>query len=137
MAAGWLGRQVEVCVEAPRGTVVKRRADGRIDFISPVPVPFHYGHVVGETGGDGDPLDAILVGAGVRRGHRGRYTVRGVVHFVDQGQVDDKLVCGEVGPGQRVAVELFFAVYVPAKRALQRWRGTGGWTGLRGIEWVI
>ena len=51
--------EYHIYIETPRGSFVKRNEHGRVDFISPVPCPFHYGHVIGFDGGDGDPLDAL------------------------------------------------------------------------------
>lgn len=132
----WLGRTVEVIVEAPRGSFVKRRPDGRVDLRSPLPLPWNYGSVVGEVGGDGDPLDAILTGPRRARGHREVTRVVGVVHFVDAGAVDDKLVCGAIGPAGRLAVAAFFRVYTPLKRLLAWRRGQVGPTGVRTIVWA-
>lgn len=136
MATDWLGAWVEVSIDAPRGTFVKRRADGRVDFVSPIPTPFNYGDVPGEWGGDGDPLDALVVGARLPRGHLGRWRVVGVVAFLDGGLVDDKLVCGDAGPLTRRAVEAFFTVYAVAKRALRRARGGAGETRYLGTRWL-
>lgn len=136
MATDWLGAWVEVSIDAPRGTFVKRRPDGSVDFVSPLPTPFNYGDVPGEWGGDGDPLDALVVGPRLPRGHRGRWQVVGVVSFVDGGLTDDKLVCGEVGPRTRAAVEAFFTVYALAKRALRWSRGGAGVTQYRGARWL-
>jgi inorganic pyrophosphatase len=107
-----------------------------VDVVSPLPVPWNYGHVEGELGGDGDPLDALLLGPAVRVGHRCRARVVGVVHFVDAGLVDDKLVCGALPPGGRWAVRAFFLAYTALKRGLQRARGRAGFTGVRGIDWA-
>jgi inorganic pyrophosphatase len=37
--------EVEVVIEVPRGSFLKRRSTGHIDFISPLPCPFNYGSV--------------------------------------------------------------------------------------------
>lgn len=135
MEPSWIGRRVRVVVEAPAGSFLKRRPDGAIDVVSPLPVPWNYGRVDGERGGDGDPLDAILWGRRRPAGHVEEATVAGVVHFVDAGEIDDKLVCGAVGPLGRHAVAAFFAVYVRFKRLLHAARGRRGETAVRGIEW--
>lgn len=132
----WLGAWVEVLIDAPRGTFVKRRADGSVDFVSPLPTPFNYGDVPGEWGGDGDPLDAVVLGPRLPRGHRGRYRVVGVVAFTDAGRTDNKLVCGHAGPGARAAIVAFFTTYAVAKRALAWWRGLPGDTTFHGVRWA-
>src|SRR5690242_10055053 len=50
--------EVEVVVEVPRGSFLKRGSTGQIDFISPLPCPFNYGSVLSHIGQEGDLLDA-------------------------------------------------------------------------------
>jgi inorganic pyrophosphatase len=54
--------QVEVVIEIPRGSFLKRGWDGSVDFISPFPCPFNYGAIQDYIGGDGDLLDAVVLG---------------------------------------------------------------------------
>ena len=42
-----------IYIETPKGSFVKRNEQQRIDFVSPLPCPFNYGHIKGEVGGDG------------------------------------------------------------------------------------
>lgn len=135
MDPSWLGREVEVEVEAPAGSFVKRRPDGTVDVVSPLPVPWNYGFVPGAEGGDGDPLDALLLGPRRPRGSRHRGVVLGVVHMVDAGATDDKLVVGR-GPAPRRAIRAFFTLYVVFKRVLYRLRRTPGPTRVEGIRWA-
>lgn len=136
MDGDWLGRWVEVVIEAPAGSFVKRRPDGVVDVVSPLPVPYNYGYVVGALGGDGDPLDALVVGGRLPAGHRARWRVHGVVRFVDAGASDLKLVCGPLRRRDRLGVAGFFAVYAPFKRALHALRREGGATRVDGIDWA-
>ena len=138
MGVDWLGSRVTVQVEAPRGSFVKRAPDGRVDVVSPVPCPFNYGFVPGEVAGDGDPLDAIILGRRLAVGWTGSLRVFGVVDFVDAGCADPKLVCSQRRPNalQRAAVCGFFWTYVPFKRALAFVRGAGNPTRVRGIYWL-
>ncbi len=132
-----MGRTVEVQVEIPAGSRRKLRADGSLDFIAPLPCPWAYGSLPGTTGGDGDPLDALLVDHRPPRGARVPSTVQGVVHFIDAGARDDKLICADdqPGPAIRVAILCFFRAYCVAKRVLQRARGQRGATRVDGIRW--
>jgi len=123
-----------VVVELPRGGVVKRRDDGTVDFVSPVPCPWNYGSVPDVPGGDGDPLDAVVLGPRLARGSRVRYPVRAVMGFVDAGAEDDKLVVSArpLRAGDRHALTAFFRLYAVAKRALHRVRGERGVTRCTG-----
>ncbi len=53
---------VEVVIEIPRGSFLKRGSTGCVDFVSPFPCPFNYGSVRQYIGGEGDYLDAVVLG---------------------------------------------------------------------------
>jgi inorganic pyrophosphatase len=114
----------EVLVETSRWGIVKRRADGRIDFISPLPCPYNYGCIPGIESGDGDPLDVIILGPRLPRGQRLHMPVVGVIGFLDGGCRDPKVVCSPhpVRPYERAGLELVFRVYTPFKWALHLMR---------------
>jgi inorganic pyrophosphatase len=117
--------RVTVTIEAPRGTFTKRRADGSVDFVSPLPSPFNYGSIAGTLAPDGDPLDAIVLGPRLPAGARVDTEVLAVYGLLDRGKLDPKLVCGTppLWASQRRAVERFFWAYERLKRGLQRLRG--------------
>jgi inorganic pyrophosphatase len=129
-----LPARVTVIIEVPRGGVVKRRGDGSLDFVSPLPSPFNYGSVPGTLAPDGDPLDALVLGPRLRVGTRVEVEVLAVLGFLDRGLLDPKLVCGPAPllASQRRAVERFFWVYERLKRGLQRLRGQGERTEVLG-----
>jgi inorganic pyrophosphatase len=120
---------VELVVEVPRFGFVKRRDDGRIDFVSPWPCPFNYGSVPNTVGGDGDREDALLLGPRVSRGTRVRAPVVARVAFVDAGLQDAKWICSHasLSEAELRSVAAFFVVYARAKRLLYLLRG-----GVRG-----
>ncbi len=129
-------RIVPVVVEVPRGSLVKYTAAGAIDYISPLPCPFNYGHVPGHPGHDGDPLDAVVIGPRLARGTRVEVPVRAVIHIRDAGLIDDKLIC-KVTPLSRTdtfAVWVFFRSYGWTKGALNLVRGRWGRTAYEGWE---
>ena len=122
--------RVRVVIEVPRGGVVKRRTDGRIDFISPLPCPYNYGSIPGVVSGDGDDLDALVLGPRLRLGTVIVVPVRDVVRFVDRGREDPKVVCSAepLTEADRRGIERFFTVYAGFKRGLARWRRRPGAT---------
>jgi inorganic pyrophosphatase len=129
-------QELEVVIEVPLGGLVKRRDDGGIDFVSPVPCPFNYGSVPGTRSGDGDRLDALVLGPRLARGARVRARVVGRVRFTDAGQEDPKLICSErpLGRLDRARIAAFFAMYAHAKGLLNWLRGKAGPTRYGGIE---
>lgn len=124
----------ECLIETPRFSFVKRRADGRVDFISPVPCPFNYGCIPGHVSDDGDPLDVVVLGPRLSGGTRVKVPVVGVVDFIDAGRGDPKVICSArpLSSRERAGVERFFRVYAVFKRGLQRVRGQVPDTRFRG-----
>ena len=127
---------LEVVVEIPKGTHRKRRADGTLDFLSPVPSPFNYGSVIGTLAPDGDPEDVLILGPRLPRGTRTQLPVRGRVRFIDAGQDDHKWVVSTWPPSKDtwMSVRAFFAVYARAKSGLYRVRGVAGPTRFDGLD---
>jgi len=120
-----LGATAQVLIETPRFSVVKRRQDGSVDFVSPVPCPFNYGCILSLTSADGDALDAVVLGPRLARGHVLQLPVVGVVGFVDAGAADPKVICSAQPPSEMALkqVATFFQLYAVAKRALSYSRG--------------
>ena len=85
--------EVEVVIEVPRGSFLKRGATGRVDFVSPLPCPFNYGSVPNFLGLEGDLLDALVLGPRLPFGTRLRVRAWGAVTLTDRGMSDDKLIC--------------------------------------------
>lgn len=129
-----IGARCEVVIEYPRGSFVKRRSDGRVDFVSPLPCPYNYGHVPGVMSGDGDPLDAVVLGSRLPAGAQVELAVVGIIDFVDVGQEDPKVIFSArpLTGMQRRGLELFFTVYALGKRALAAARGLDGPTRFAG-----
>ena len=120
--------ELEVVIEIPFGSFLKRGSTGKIDFVSPFPCPFNYGSVEAFVGLEGDLLDAVVLGP--RLPHGTRVTVRafGAVGLTDHGMYDDKLICSDhpVGRWQRLRILLFFTFYVKCKWLLNLFRGYTG-----------
>lgn len=134
-----LPARATVVIEIPRGGMVKRRGDGSLDFVSPLPSPFNYGSLPGTRAPDGDPLDALVLGPRLRAGTRVEVDVLAVLGFLDRGKLDPKLVCGRspLSATERRAVERFFWAYERLKRGLQRLRGQHERTEVLGwLPWL-
>ncbi|KAI5059283.1 hypothetical protein GOP47_0025602 [Adiantum capillus-veneris] len=144
---------VEVVIEVPKGSMVKRRADGSLDFFLPCPCPFNYGSVKSTRALDGDPLDAIVLGDPLPYGHIGTWRVKGMLKFMDAGIVDNKLVCvqtslqtncllkqaaqwpqGEITILDWIALNFIFSAYSPFKQLVNVTRGVHGVTSFIGWE---
>lgn len=128
--------ELEVVIDVPRGGFIKRTDDGTIDYISPFPCPFNYGSVPDTCSGDGDRLDAIVLGPARARGSRVRCRVLAVVRFTDAGQDDPKYVCAAHAASERelAGVERFFARYAWLKGLLNKLRRKPGATRYAGLE---
>lgn len=126
--------EVEVVIEVPRGSFLKRGPSGRIDFVSPLPCPFNYGSVPTLLGLEGDLLDALVLGPRLRYGTRLRTRAWGAVTLTDRGLSDDKLICGDHRPSPAAihAVLRFFHFYARCKALLNLWRGRPGRNGCDG-----
>lgn len=118
---------VDVVIEIPRGSFIKWGAGGYLDFISPLPCPFNYGSIESHIGGDGDLLDAVVLGASRRRGSQVTVKAYGAVTLSERGMQDDKLICSTkpLTPTQRHAILLFFNFYGKCKSVLNFFRFPG------------
>ena len=116
--------EVEVVIEVPRGSFVKRSAIGRIEFVSPFPCPFNYGAVPTHLGLEGDLLDALVLGPRLCFGARTRVKAWGAVTLTDRGMSDDKLICSHHPPTQAECdgVLRFFHFYASCKGLLNVFR---------------
>jgi inorganic pyrophosphatase len=115
-----------IYIETPKGSFVKRNENLSVDFISPIPCPFNYGHIKGELGGDGDPLDALLLGSRLPMGTEVDVELVGCVYFIDGGHQDDKLILCPRAPTEREKwmIKYFFNGYVLLKKISDGLRGS-------------
>ncbi len=129
-------QELEVLIDVPRGSFIKRDDHGSVDYVSPLPCPFNYGSVPGTISGDGDRLDALVMGPRLAKGSRVRVPVRARVDFTDDGASDPKYVCSvtPLTPRDRAVVRTFFALYAHFKGALNRARGKFGPTRYDGLH---
>lgn len=120
--------ELDVVVEIPRGSFLKRGSTGEIDFISPLPCPFNYGSVPRYVGLEGDLLDAVVLGPRLPYGSHVRVKAWGAVTLTDHGMSDDKLICSSrpVDPRERRMVLRFFHFYARCKGLLNFFRHRPG-----------
>jgi inorganic pyrophosphatase len=129
------GEDFFVLIEIPAGSFTKYEVDGDtghvfVDrFLSmPVAYPANYGSIPSSRGGDGDPLDAlVLTRAPVAPGALIKARAIGVLAMIDGGETDDKIVAvpaSDIDPTfdavasvedlpemERARIEGFFRVY--------------------------
>ena len=119
---------VEVVIEVPRGSFIKRGSLGHVDFVSPLPCPYNYGSVPTHIGLEGDLLDAVVLGPRLPLGSTVRVPAWGAVTLVDRGLADDKLICSTtpLTGAERKAVLRFFRFYAMCKGLLNLWRRRSG-----------
>ncbi len=119
---------VEVIIEIPRGSFLKRDSTGKLDFISPVPCPFNYGSIPAFIGLDGDLLDAVVLGPRLPSGTAVKVNAWGAIRMIDGGLYDDKLICSStpISPWKQRLILLFFMFYAKAKSLINLTRGCRG-----------
>jgi inorganic pyrophosphatase len=119
---------VDVVIEVPRWSFLKRGSTGQVDFVSPFPCPFNYGSIPRFLGREGDLLDAVVLGPRLPYGARVRLRAWGAVTLTDRGMSDDKVVCSREAPtaAEREHVLRFFRFYARCKALLNLWRGRPG-----------
>ena len=119
---------VTVVIEIPRGSFLKRGSNGHIDFVSPLPCPFNYGSVPAYIGGEGDLLDALVLGPRLARGTEITVPAWGAIGLSERYMYDDKLICAERAPsvGRCRQILRFFRVYARCKGMLNALRGQRG-----------
>jgi inorganic pyrophosphatase len=126
----------EAIIEVPRLTFIKWRTSGSIAYISPIPSPFNYGRVPHTISGDGEELDAVVLGRRLPRGAHVCLPERGRVLFVDAGMADPKLILSAepLSARERIHLHLFFLVYARLKQLANCLRARRGPTRFAGIE---
>lgn len=100
---------VNVVIEIPKNTSEKwevSKLDGSLEheffmgaprIINYLPYPMNYGMIPRtvmplQLGGDGDPVDAIVLGDALPRGEVVEAKVLGLIKMNDMGEVDDKVI---------------------------------------------
>ena len=100
---------VQVVIEIPAGTIDKwelNKSNGQLEWeivngkprkVNYLGYPGNYGFIPQtllskEQGGDGDPLDVLILGPVVERGSIQKCKIIGVLKLTDDGENDDKII---------------------------------------------
>jgi inorganic pyrophosphatase len=138
---------VIVFVEVPSGSRNKYELDDELGVVvldrrlfTSMAYPADYGFIEGTLGGDGDPLDAlVLVGEPTFPGCRIRGRVVGVFHMTDEKGADEKIILvplrdpawmrvhdiHDIPSEFRDEIEHFFQVYKDLEEKKTETRGFG------------
>lgn len=100
---------INMLIEIPSGTSEKwevnkstetleqETINNKVRIVSYLPYPANYGMIPGtilskKNGGDGDPLDIVLLGPALKRGSIIKCKLIGIMNMIDKGEIDDKLI---------------------------------------------
>ncbi|MEC7640729.1 MAG: inorganic diphosphatase [Nitrospinota bacterium] len=86
------GTNAKWAVMEPDGVLVWEKKKGKPRVVKYLAYPGNYGMVPGTLGGDGDPLDVLVLGHALARGSVVKVKVIGVLKLVDTDEQDDKLI---------------------------------------------
>lgn len=133
LAYGFMSEPVHLLVEIPKGSRNKYEWDEELQAIkldrflfSSVVYPTDYGFIPGADGEDGDPLDAMcIVSEATFPGCVIPVRVIGLFKMLDDGEVDDKILCvplqdpnlnhleslDDVSAPLKAEIAHFFAIY--------------------------
>ena len=119
-------------VDKDSGSLIWEQEDGRPRVVQYLAYPGNYGMIPRtslpeELGGDGDPLDVLVLGPRIARGTLLRARPIGVLRLIDEGERDDKVLAVPLSgplsdvsdvdqldaryPGASVIVETWFTSY--------------------------
>jgi inorganic pyrophosphatase len=122
-------------IEIPAGSITKYEVDGETGHVlvdrymsMPVVYPANYGSIASSLGGDGDPLDALVLSREpIAPGALIKVRAIGVLGMIDGGEPDDKIIAvpaSDIDPTfdaiasvedlpemERRRIEAFFRVY--------------------------
>ncbi len=121
---------MRVVIETPKWSFIKtEEVGGRFvrAFLSPIPTPFNYGYIKGTVGGDGSPLDIIVLGDRLDMGCEIDVDVIGRVMFIDNDVEDDKYIASLDGRRHSLGIMLFFWFYAFFK-LFRNFLSSGRWS---------
>ena len=118
----------------PNGTMELEQKDGAPRFVKYLAYPANYGLIprsvlLKSKGGDGDPLDVIVLGPAIQTGTIVKCRPIGVLTLVDNGELDDKLILAPVNSafGSLKGIEELDKKFPGVTGIIQIW-----WTSYKG-----
>ncbi len=119
----------------PNGTMELEQKDGAPRFVKYLPYPANYGLIprsvlLKSKGGDGDPLDVIVLGPAIATGTMVKCRPIGVLTLVDNGEIDDKIILAPVNSvfGSIKSIEELDKSFPGVTSIIQTW-----WTSYKGF----
>ena len=116
------------------GTLELEQKDGAPRFVKYLPYPANYGLIprsllLKSKGGDGDPLDVIVLGPAIPMGSVVKCRALGVITLVDNGEIDDKIILAPVNSvfGSLKGIEELDKKFPGVTNIIQTW-----WTSYKG-----
>jgi len=85
--------RLEVIIEFPPGSFLKRISTEQMYVVPPFPCSFNYGSIEKLVGLEGDLLDVVAPGARLGRGTRETVQGLGATGMTDRGRYNGKLIC--------------------------------------------
>ncbi len=136
---------INAIIEIPAGTTAKyetlengtmelEQKDGAPRFVKYLAYPANYGLIprsvlLKSKGGDGDPLDVIVLGPAIPMGSIVKCRTLGVISLIDNGEVDDKIILAPADSvfGSLKGIEELDKKFPGVTSILQTW-----WTSYKG-----
>ena len=136
---------INAIIEIPAGTTAKietmdngtmelEQKDGAPRFVKYLAYPANYGLIprsvlLKSKGGDGDPLDVIVLGPALPTGTVVKCRPLGVISLIDNGEIDDKIILAPVNSifGSLKGIEELDKKFPGVTSIIQTW-----WTSYKG-----
>lgn len=134
---------VNVVVEIPTGTTAKWEVDknsgnlvwefknGAPRVVSYLGYPGNYGMIPqtllpASMGGDGDPLDVLVLAPAIPRGSLVQARVIGVLKLLDSGEIDDKIIAvlPDTKLGKVTSIEALQREFIGVADIVETWLGS-------------
>ena len=116
------------------GTMELEQKDGAPRFVKYLAYPANYGLIprsvlLKSKGGDGDPLDVIVLGPAIPTGTVVKCRPLGVLSLIDNGEIDDKIILAPVNSifGSLKGIEELDKKFPGVTSIIQTW-----WTSYKG-----